>query len=88
MDLFPTGSEFGDVFLSLSDDASFSVIFTFPFAGVYFNNVYINSNGLLSLGTEYIDISVRDFPFNSPPLIVMEVSPTDTSLTPLQLMML
>ena len=73
------GPEFGDIFISLSDDSSFPVPFTFPFAGVLFNTVYINSNGVLSLGSPFTTSSIRSFPINSPPLIApfwLDINPS------------
>ena len=69
MDLYPFGLEYGDIELTPNDDSSFGVLFSFPFAGVYFDTVYINTNGIISLGSEFITPSPSDFPFNSPPLI-------------------
>ena len=69
MDLYPFGLESGDIELTPNDDSSFSVLFSFPFAGVYFDTIYINTNGIISLGSEFLTPSPSDFPFDSPPLI-------------------
>jgi len=69
VELFPYGAEFGDINLSLSDDSSERIYFPITFAGTYFSNVYVSSNGLLSLDTSFTEYSPRVFPFQSPPII-------------------
>ena len=69
VDLYPFGLESGDVELTPNYNSTFGVSFSFPFAGVYFDTVYINTNGIISLGSEYTIPSISDFPFGSPPLI-------------------
>ena len=69
MDLYPFGLESGDIELTLTDDSTFNVSFFFPFAGVYFETVYINTNGIISLGSGYTVFTPTDFPFSSQPLI-------------------
>ena len=68
VDLYPFGLEFGDKELIPSDNSSTGVSFSFPFAGQYFNTVYINTNGIISLDTDYSTHIIDDFPFFSPPL--------------------
>ena len=69
MVLLTFGLESGDIELTPNDDSTIGVLFTFPFAGVYFDTVYINANGILSLGSEFTTPNISDFPFSSPPLI-------------------
>ena len=69
MDLYPFGLESGDIELTPNDDSTFGVSFFFPFAGVYFETVYINTNGIISLGSGYTVFIPTDFPFSSQPLI-------------------
>ncbi len=63
------GTEFGDIFVTLGDDSSFAISFSIPFAGVLFNTLYINSNGVISLGSPYETAGISSFPTTSPPLI-------------------
>ncbi len=67
--LYPVGPEFGDIFVSLGDDSSFAIPFSIPFAGVLFNRLYVNSNGVISLGSPYETPGISSFPTTSPPLI-------------------
>ena len=69
MPLYHTGPGFGDVAISLPDDSSFGIPFTIPFNGVLFNTLYINSNGVISLGSPYETPGISSFPTTSPPLI-------------------
>ena len=69
MDLYPFGLESGDIELTLTDDSIFDVSFFFPFAGVCFETVYINTNGIISLGSRYTVYTPTDFAFSSQPLI-------------------
>ncbi len=63
------GTEFGDIFVTLGDDSSFAISFSIPFAGVVFNTLYVNSNGVISLGSPYETPGISSFPITSPPLI-------------------
>ena len=69
VDLYPFGLESGDIELTPNDDSTLGVSFSFPFAGVYFDTVYINTNGIISLGSGYTVFIPRDYPFTSQPLI-------------------
>ena len=68
----PFGQEAGDQFLERGDNTILQISFTntsFIFNGRPYNNVFVSTDGIISLGTSFTGSGVQDFPIVSPPLI-------------------
>ena len=68
----PFGQEAGDQFLERGDNTILQISFSntsFIFNGRPYNNVFVSTDGIISLGTSFTGSGVQDFPIVSPPLI-------------------